>query len=142
MTRPRSGPPPAEPVTGWEVAGVLLVAASGLLAGLIGALLVPLYIGSTIFPITIVVAVLANVALPRLAHALVPRTGAALTPFLAWLIVVVGFGVVSRPEGDVILPGAPGSLEAVTYAVLLCGALAGTATVVWLSPGPATRGGR
>lgn len=121
-------------VTGWDWAGVLLLAACGALAGLLESLLVPLYWGSVIFPVAVVLAIAGNVVMPRLARALVPTTGAALAPFLGWLVVVVGFGVVSRPEGDVILPGAPGSLEFVTYGLLLGGALAGTVTVVWISP--------
>jgi hypothetical protein len=121
-------------VTGWDWAGVALLAACGALAGLLESLLVPLYWGSVIFPIAVVLSIAGNIAFPRLARALVPSTGAALAPFLGWLIVVVAFGVVSRPEGDVILPGAPGSLEFVTYGLLLGGALAGTVTVVWISP--------
>jgi hypothetical protein len=123
----------------WDRLGVLLVALSGALAGLLEVLLVPLYVGSTIFPITIVLALVSNAALPRVAHALVPSTPAALAPFAAWVVVVIGFGAISRPEGDVILPGAPPSVVFVTYAMLLGGALAGTATVVWLSPSPAKR---
>jgi hypothetical protein len=129
-----TGVPADEDVTGWDRLGVVVLAACGALAGLIESLLVPLYWGSVIFPVAIVMAVVSNVALPRLARALVPRTGAALAPFVGWLIVVVGFGVVSRPEGDVILPGSPNTLEFVTYGLLLGGALAGTVTVVWISP--------
>jgi hypothetical protein len=129
-----TGAPREREVSGWSWAGVALLAACGALAGLLESLLVPLYWGSVIFPIAVVLAVVSNVVLPRLARALVPTTGAALAPFLGWLIVVVAFGVVSRPEGDVILPGAPGSLEFVTYGLLLGGALAGTVTVVWISP--------
>jgi hypothetical protein len=121
-------------VTSWDRLGVLLLAGCGALAGLLESLLVPLYWGSVIFPIAVVLAIAGNIVLPRMAGALVPSTGAALAPFLGWLIVVVGFGVVSRPEGDVILPGAPGSLEFVTYGLLLGGALAGTVTVVLVSP--------
>jgi len=124
---------PAE-VTGWDWAGIALLTACGALAGLIEALLVPLYWGSAIFPVAILLAVGSNLLLPSLARTLVPRTFAVLAPFLGWLIVVVAFGVVSRPEGDVILPGAPGKLEFVTYGVLLGGALAGTVAVVWNSP--------
>jgi hypothetical protein len=126
----------AEPVTAWEWAGVAVIAACGLLAGLLETLLVPLYAGSAVVPVAVVLAVASNIALPRMARALVPRTMAALAPFAGWLVVVFGFGALSRPEGDVILPGGPSSLEFVTYGVLLGGALAGTATVVWLSPPP------
>jgi hypothetical protein len=117
----------------------VLVTVSGALAGMLEALLVPLYAGATILPLAIVLAVVSNVALPRLARALVPRTAAALAPFVAWLIVMIGFGTIGRPEGDVILPGAPGSVAAVTYGVLIAGTLAGTVTVVWLTPPPQTR---
>jgi hypothetical protein len=68
-----------------------------------------------------------------MAYTLVPRTLAALAPFAAWIVVVLSFGSIARPEGDVILPAAPRSVELVTYAVLLGGGLAGTATVVWLT---------
>ena len=129
-----SGPPAEQQVTGWDRAGVAVIALCGALAGLLESLLVPLYWGSAIFPIAAVLAVVSNAVLPRLARALVPSTGAALAPFLGWLVVVVGFGVVTRPEGDVILPGAPATLEFVTYGLLLGGALAGTVTVVWISP--------
>lgn len=127
------------PVTVWERVAFVLVTLSGALAGMLEALLVPLYAGATILPLAIVLAVVSNVALPRLARALVPRTAAALAPFVAWLIVMIGFGTIGRPEGDVILPGSPGSVAAVTYGVLIAGTLAGTVTVVWLTPPPQTR---
>jgi hypothetical protein len=114
--------------------GVAVLTLCGALAALLESLLVPLYLGSTIFPIAILFTIASNVVLPRLALALVPRMAAALAPFLGWLVVVVGFGAIGRPEGDVILPGAPGSLSFVTYGVLLGGAFAGVATVVWFSP--------
>ncbi len=119
--------------------GVALIAGCAALAGLLEALLVPLYAGSVIVPIAIVLALGSNVALPWLARSLVPKTLAALVPFGAWLIVMLGFGAMSRPEGDVILPGSPNAVVIVTYVVLLGGALAGTATVVWLSPPPGQR---
>jgi hypothetical protein len=127
---------PLQPVRALDWLGVVVLAACGALAGLLEALLVPLYSGSALVPVSVLFAVAGNVALPRLARTLVPRTAAALAPFIAWLIVVVGFGAIGRPEGDVILPGSPLSLEVVTYAVLLGGALAGTVTVVLMSPPP------
>lgn len=125
--------------TPWDWIGVALLVASGALAGLLEVLLVPLYAGSAIVPVTVLLAIAGNVALPRLARVLVPRTGAAAGPFAAWLLVVVLFGVLTRPEGDVILPGSPNSLEYVTYGVLLGGTLAGTVTLVMLAPPPASR---
>jgi hypothetical protein len=137
VTRPDAPPPAA--VSVWDWAGVAVLAACGFLAGLLETLLVPLYAGSVIVPISVVAVLATNVALPWLARALVPRTSATLAPFAGWLLVVLGFGVLTRPEGDVVLPGSPSSLAFVTYGVLLGGALAGTATVVSLTPPPATR---
>jgi hypothetical protein len=82
-------------------------------------------------------ALVSNVLLPWLARAAVPRTLAVIAPFGGWLLAVLGFGAVGRPEGDVILPGSPSSLEYVTYGVIIGGFIAGVATVVWLtSPRP------
>ena len=123
--------------------GVALLTASALLAALIEALLVPYYIDGVIAPLTIALAAATNVALPWLANGLIPRATARLAPFLAWLVVMIGFGVYTRPEGDVILPGGgPGGVQYVTYGVLLGGALVGTVAQVWLSPPPQTRAGR
>lgn len=130
---------PAPPgVLDW--AGVVLVTLSGALSAFIETLLVPLYVGSVIAPVSVVLALVGNVGLPRMAHVLVPRTAVALLPFLGWLAVIVGFGVLTRPEGDVILPGSPTAAEFVTYALLGVGVIAGTATIVALAPPPAVRG--
>jgi hypothetical protein len=124
-----------EPVRALDRIGVGVLALCGVLAGVLSALLVPLYAGSTIMPVAVLVAVAANVALPRLARSLVPTTFAAALPFLGWLVVVLGFAFVTRPEGDVILPG--GSLQWVTYGVLLGGVAAGCVTLVLTTPPPA-----
>lgn len=136
MRLPLPPEPEPDPVTARDRVGVAVVALCGALAGLFETLLVPLYAGSALVPVAILLALVSNVALPRMARTLVPTTLAALAPFAAWLVVVLGFGTIARPEGDVILPGAPSSVEFVTYGVLLGGALAGTATVVWLTPPP------
>lgn len=120
-------------------AGLVVVALTGALAALVEALLVPLYAGSTIVPVALALALAGNVLLPRLARTLVPTTPAAVAPVLAWLVVMIFFGVVARPEGDVVLPGSPTAVEWVTYGVLLGGALAGTLTVVLSTPPPARR---
>jgi hypothetical protein len=113
--------------------GVLVLVLCGLLSGLLDALLVPLYAGSVIVPLAVVTAVVGNVALPTLARMLVPRGGIAALPFVGWLIVVVVFGSVARPEGDVILPGAPGGAKWVSYGMLLLGTLAGAGTLLLAS---------
>lgn len=117
--------------------GVAVLTATGALAALLETLFVPLYAGTVVVPVAVVAAVVGNVVLPRLSRSLVPRTFAGAAPFAAWLVVVVGFGVFGRPEGDVILPGGgPGGVVFVTYGVLLGGTLAGAVTLVTM-PGPA-----
>lgn len=110
--------------------GVGVIGLCGALAAVLELLLVPLYVGSVLIPIAVVLALVSNVALPRLALRLVPRTVAAAIPFVTWLAVVVGFGVLARPEGDVILPGGTGWLPWVSYGVMFGGAFVGIVTVV------------
>ena len=114
---------------GWAWAGVALMCGCAALAAMLALFLVPLYAGSVIVPVAVLVALASTVALPRLAYVLVESTLAMVLPFLAWLFVVIAIGVVPRPEGDVVLP-AGGGPEWVSYGVLLGGALAGTVTLV------------
>jgi hypothetical protein len=128
-------PAPPDPEAGLlEWGGVAVLCLCGALAALLEALLVPLYAGSVLVPIAVVLAVASNVLLPRMARIFVPGTLPAALPFLAWLIVIVVFGVLARPEGDVILPGGSGGLQWVSYGVMLGGALAGTVAVATSTP--------
>ncbi|WP_375483809.1 hypothetical protein [uncultured Jatrophihabitans sp.] len=113
-------------LVGWLT--LLLLCASAALAALLESLFVPLYAGGTLVPVTVLATIVTNVALPLLARAVVPTMGGTVAPFVVWLVVVIGFGVLTRPEGDVILPG--GDPQWVSYAVLLGGALVGTITVI------------
>jgi len=132
---------PAPPAA-LDWAGVIALVLCGLLCGLLEALLVPLYAGTVVVPVAVVLAIGSNIALPRLVWALVPRTGIAALPFLAWLLVVIGFGSLTRPEGDVILPGGgPGGVVWVTYGMLLLGAVAGAGTLFAMANPPAPRAG-
>jgi hypothetical protein len=124
------------PAAAWL--GVALITVCAALAGLLELLLVPLYAGHVLIPAAVLFAILSNVALPRMAVAVVRSTLAAVAPFVGWLVVAVGFGVLTRPEGDVILPGG-GYVEYVGYGTLLGGALAGTITVVMCTPPPRPR---
>ncbi|MDP9091434.1 MAG: hypothetical protein M3N95_00420 [Actinomycetota bacterium] len=115
--------------------GVVVVAGCAALAGLLELFLVPLYTGSTLVPIAVLLSLASNTYLPRLSGAIVPSIAAAALPFVAWLVVIVGIGLTTRPEGDVVLPGG-GGVQWVGYGVLLGGALAATVTLVLSAPAP------
>jgi hypothetical protein len=125
-------PPPSPGPLNW--AGIALITLCALGAGVLEVLFVPLYIGSVVLPIAVVFSLWSNIALPRMAYRLVPTMIACALPFLGWLVVVIGFGVVGRPEGDVILPGGTDAVHWVSYGVMLGGALAGTISVVTAVP--------
>ncbi|WP_375491823.1 hypothetical protein [uncultured Jatrophihabitans sp.] len=118
-------------VSAWLL--VALLVACAVLAGLLELLLVPLRAGQVLIPVAVLFSIVSNIVLPRMAAALVPSVLAAALPFAGWLLVAVGFGLLRRPEGDVVLP-AGGYVEYVGYATLLAGALAGTVTVVLAVP--------
>ena len=113
---------------GW--AGVAVVTGCGVLSALVESLLIPLYYGRVLVPITVVLTLVLNFALPRLARAAVDRTGAAVAPFVGWLLVILVLNGFPRPEGDVIYPGGSGYLPWVSYGVLLGGTLAGAVSIV------------
>jgi hypothetical protein len=114
---------------GWAWVGVAVLCGCAVLSGILALFLVPLYAGSVLVPVAVLVALASNVALPRLARTLVETTAATVLPFACWLVTVIVIGVLPRPEGDVVLPGGGGGLQWVSYGVLLGGALAGTVTV-------------
>jgi hypothetical protein len=120
-------------------AQVVLLSVCAILSAALEVLFVPLYLGSVVFPIVVVFAVVGNIVLPRLAFGLVPSPRAALAPFLSWLIVVLVLVFLPRPEGDVLVEGAGGQVYTF-YGLLLGGAVAGTVTIVLLkglTPPPA-----
>ena len=125
MTSPSRAPARLGPIA-WVT--LLLLCASAVLCAVLESLLVPLYAGATLVPVAVLATIVTNVGLPLLARTAVPTTPAVVAPFLVWLVAVIGFGVLTRPEGDVILPG--GDAQWVSYAVLLGGALVGTITVI------------
>lgn len=124
---------------GWGRLALGLVTLSAALAALLEALLVPTYAGSVIVPLAVVLGIASNVALPLLARWIGGSTGGAALPVVAWMVVLLALASITRPEGDVLLPG--GTLQWVTYGLLLGGALAGAATVVLSMPPAAGRVG-
>lgn len=98
----------------WATALVLLLT---VLLALWGAFLVPLRVGGTLVPVSLLIAVVGNVLVGRAASRLAGSTGALLTGVL-W----VGLTLVlssRRAEGDVVVPGST-----VGMGFLLAGALA------------------
>jgi hypothetical protein len=114
---------------------VVLAAA---LSALIEAFLVPLYAGTVIVPVAVVLALAGNLVFPRLARALVPRMLATVAPVLAWLAVMFVF-LAGRPEGDIAFPGSPTGAVWVFYGTLFGGVVAGIAAVATAAPAPARR---
>jgi len=114
--------------------GIVVCAVSAVLAAIITVLLTPLYWGSMLAPVSVLLAIVANVALPLLTRWLGASPMASGVPFVLWLLAVLGLGT-SRPEGDVLLPAGGGGQPWVTYGMMAAGALAGSITVVTLTLG-------
>ena len=121
-------------------AGVLLLCLCAALAALIELSLVPLYVGGTIAPVSVPLALLGNAVLPRLARRLVDSPGAMALVVLCWLLPLVILALTPRPEGDVYVRANAGD-QWVFYAVLFGGLAVGVATVVLTGTRPATRPG-
>jgi hypothetical protein len=110
-------------------AGVVVYCAVGALSGVIEVLLIPLYLGSVIFPITVLVAVIVNYAVPRLVHSLADWKWAILAPFVAWLVTVIALNTLNTGGGSVLVPGY-GDGQYVGLALFFIGTLAGFISVV------------
>ena len=123
MTEPAEPPLSGLPGALFLLAGLV----TGLLAGVVDVMFVPLYVGSTPLYLAVLITVVGNVVLPLVGIAASGRTVGGVMPLLGWLAVVVVLST-SRPEGDVLLPGGT-SLQYVTYGMLLGGVLAGIVTV-------------
>ena len=94
----------------------------------------PLRMGGVLLPISVVVAVVGNLLLPRLALRLsASRLVAALTG-VAWLVVVVA-AMIRRPEGDLLITGG-GATGVVNLAFLMLGVLAAAFAVGRALGGP------
>ena len=108
--------------------GMVLCGLAALLAGLVEVLLTPLYVGRWLFPVTLLLAIVTNVALPLLARQFIDATVAAVIPVALWLLTVLLLSL-ARPEGDVLLPGGSGAQQWVSYGLVLVGGAAGAITI-------------
>ncbi|MFD4367927.1 hypothetical protein [Rhodococcus sp. NPDC058521] len=104
------------------VLGVLVF--DGFLCAVLSVLFLPLYIGGTALPVTILIAAVGNLVLARTARSVTGRTGTGMLPLAAWLFgfLVCMFG---GPGGDVLLMQSPWTL------LLLIGALVPSAVFLW-----------
>lgn len=115
-----------------DVVGLIVVCMCAVLAAVLELLLVPLYAGSVAVPVAAVLTIAGNAALPRLAYAFVPSGLAAAAPGVIWAAILFFFGLTSRPEGDVILPGGGGGWFQVTMygGVIVGGVVAAVVSAV------------
>jgi hypothetical protein len=120
----------------FTIAALVALCGCGVLSALFEMLLVPLYAGATLLPITVLFAVGGNVVLVLLGRELVPAGAARVAPLIAWSAVVLGVLLFPRPEGDVILPGGGGGPEAVGWGVVFGGLITGIVAAVFTAPKP------
>jgi hypothetical protein len=114
----------SDPVVRAIVLAVLAV--DGVLCAALGALFLPLRIGTVPFPISAVAAGVVNAALVWAATYWTDSTRWAATPLWAWLFTVAAL-TLGGPGGDIVFGGA----GVMAYAVLVYLAV-GTAAPVWV----------
>ncbi|MCV7377476.1 hypothetical protein BST11_20710 [Mycobacterium alsense] len=105
-TKPRAAPVPDSGATDPAIRFVVLalLAVDGILSALIGALLLPTYIGAIPFPISGLISGLLNAALVWAAGLWARSARVAALPLWTWLLTVAVMSV-GGPGGDVILGG-------------------------------------
>ena len=109
------------------IGGIVLYCACAALAALIQVSLVTWHVGSWTAPISILLAVGGNIAIPMFSRRLTGSLIAGLLPILVWAVTVIILSM-GRPEGDVLLPGN-GADALVAYGTLLGGLIAGVVTL-------------
>jgi hypothetical protein len=119
---------PALPI-GIAIAGVVVWCLVAGLSGVFEVLLIPVYIGRFIFPITVLIALVGNVVLPRLAHQVVDSGWAVLMPMVVWVLTVIWLAFFNTSHGSVLVPGA-GDDEYVGLALFFGGTLAAAIGVI------------
>lgn len=117
-----------------RVAAGLLVLVIAFWMALVEVFWLPLRVGGVLLPVSVVVAVVANLMLPRLALRLSGSRLFAVLTGVAWLVVVVA-AMIRRPEGDLIITGG-GATGIVNLAFLLLGVLAAAFAVGRALGGP------
>ena len=84
---------------------LVLICATSAVAGIIELLLVPHYLGATIFPISVPLGMITTYALPKLGFWVTRAVRGAVLPLVFWVVPVLTLGFYPRPEGDVVIAG-------------------------------------
>ncbi|MGH3656382.1 MAG: hypothetical protein ACRDUA_06965 [Micromonosporaceae bacterium] len=87
-----------------RVAGGILVCWLAVVSAVVEAFLVPLRVGSTRVPVALLLAVVCNLVLPRLAHWLTRSRLVTMLPAVTWFLVILIFAG-GTSEGDIVLAG-------------------------------------
>ena len=121
---------------GWGVAAVLVA----VWLALVEVFWLPLRVGGLLVPLSVVVAVTANLLLPAAARRLSGSRLVGVLPAVVWLVVAIG-AMTRRTEGDLVITGG-GVGGTINLAFLLLGVLAASLAVGRiLGGGPAVRPG-
>ena len=121
---------------------VALLAACGLLSGLVETLLVPLYAGSQLLPISVVIAIVLNYLLCAGSARTVGRPMGAVITLVLWVLPVLVLPEVQPAGGDVLILGGSSTQQYVYYALILLGCGAGIVAMVRTIGPRATPNGR
>jgi hypothetical protein len=108
---------------GWALTAVVV----GAWAALVEVFWLPLRVGGVLIPLSVVVAVVANLLIPGAVLRYSGSRLAAVLPAVTWLVVAVA-GMIRRPEGDLVMTGI-GAAGVVNLAFLGLGVLAAAFSV-------------
>jgi hypothetical protein len=109
--------------------GVAVYCLIAIISAAIEVLLIPLYIGSVIFPVTVLIALVVNFGLPRLVRIMVDWRFAIALPIVCWVVTLIVLNLVNVNSGTVLVPGY-GKDQYVGLALFFGGALAGFVGVI------------
>jgi hypothetical protein len=132
MTLPEIPALPARPNPAVVALGVVLYAVAGAGTAVFETLLVPLRHGTILIPLAVVLGIISNAALPRLAGMLNDTQWAAAIPALTWTVMVVVL-FSSRREGDVLVTTVPWDLKFVAYGMFFGGIIAAVLAVATIN---------
>jgi hypothetical protein len=124
--------PPLPPVLG--IGAVVVFCLVGALSAVIEVLLIPLYLGSDVFPVTILITIALNIALPRLVRMTVDWGWAIALPLVSWILVAIVLGFTNTNK-SILVPGS-GQASYVALGFYFLGTLAGFVSVLrqWAPP--------